>query len=363
MEEREKKIAAGAGLVINFLLAGAKIAAGVLFGLVSVIGDGVNNLSDSGSCLIALVSFRIAAKPADDDHPYGHQRAEYIASLCIAFLIAALGVELFRESVERILSPEEASAELAVFLVLGISVLMKLGLCFYYRRVAKRTNSSVLFAASKDSACDCLATLAALLGALLCKFGINADGWVGIFVALFILWQGLQILLDASSKLLGQAPSPELTASIRETISHHEGVLGLHDLKIFPFGPHKIFATVHIETDASAPAIESHELLDHIEREIRETFDVELTAHLDPIALDDVEEEELKEKIFAAIDGMVDGMDLHDFRIVRGERTKVIFEVGVPFSCKESDEKLLKSICSAVRLFGDFEPIITVERE
>ena len=195
--ERRKKLASSLGLALNFLLAAAKIAVGVIFGLVSVVADGVNNLSDGGSCLIALVSYRIAAKPADEDHPYGHQRAEYIASMCIAFLVVALGVELLRESIDRVLLPEEVHAELAVFLVLGVSALLKITMCILYRRIAKRTNSDVLYAASLDSACDTLATLTTALGALLCRYGLKADGWVGILVALFILGQGLKILLDA----------------------------------------------------------------------------------------------------------------------------------------------------------------------
>lgn len=361
--ERKKKLASVIGLLLNFLLAAAKIAAGLVFGLVSVIADGVNNLSDGGSCLIALVSYRIAAKPADNDHPYGHQRAEYIASMCIAFLVVALGVELFRESIDRILSPSETDAGLVVFLVLGISVLFKLVMCLYYRRVAKLSGSDVLRAASLDSACDTLSTLATLLGALLCRYGLNADGWVGLAVALFILWQGLRILLDACSKLLGQAPSLELIASIKKEILTHDGILGLHDLKIYPFGPHKIFATVHIETDASAPAIASHELLDLIERDIKQKFDIEITAHNDPVALDDAEAEELKEKIYAAIEGMVEGMDLHDFRMVHGARNTVVFEVGIPFSCEKSDREIYEDVCRAVKVFGDFDTVITVERE
>ena len=187
-EEKEKRIASAVGLLANLLLAAAKIAVGFLFGFISIIADGVNNLSDGGSCLVALVSYRIAAKPADKDHPYGHQRAEYIASLCISFLVLALGVELFRESIDKIMTGSDAQAELFVFLVLAVSVLVKAGMFVFYRHFAKRTNSDVLYAAATDSACDCVATLAAALGAVLCRFDIPADGWIGILVAIFIFW-------------------------------------------------------------------------------------------------------------------------------------------------------------------------------
>lgn len=362
-EEKEKRIASAVGLFVNLLLAAAKIAVGLLSGLISIVADGVNNLSDGGSCLVALVSYRIAAKPADKDHPYGHQRAEYIASLCISFLVLALGVELLRESFGKIMTGSDAQAGLFVFLVLAVSVLVKAGMFVFYRHFAKRTNSDVLYAAATDSACDCLATLAAALGAVLCRFDIPADGWVGILVAIFIFWQGLKILRDASSKLLGQAPPRDLVLAIKEFILQEEGVFGLHDLKVYPYGPHKVFATVHIETDASQSAICSHELLDGIERKVKAEFDVELTAHLDPVALDDSEAEDLKQRVFAAVEGMVEGMNLHDFRLVRGAKIKVVFEVAVPFSCEKNDNEIQNDICRAVRVLGNYEPVVTVERE
>ena len=168
---------------------------------------------------------------------------------------------------------------------------------------------------------------------------------------------------DASSKLLGQAPPRDLVLAIKERILQEEGVLGLHDLRVYPYGPHKIFATVHIETDASQPAVLSHELLDKIERNVKAEFDVELTAHLDPVVLDDSEAEDLKQRVFAAVEGMVEGMNLHDFRLVHGTKIKVVFEVAVPFSCKKSDREIENDVCRAVRVLGDYEPAVTVERE
>ncbi len=369
MEREEKQFRKGVwvsalGLLLNALLAGAKLAAGFLTGLVSVVADGFNNLSDCGSCLVFLVSFRIAGKPADEKHPFGHQRAEYIAALLVAFLVLGLAAGLGRESAERLFSGETAVAGLYVFPVLGVSLLVKAGMSVFYGIHAKKMDSEVLRAASRDSACDCVSTLAVLVGALLSRFSaFYADGILGLLVALFIGWQGVKILLDASSKLLGQAPPKELVGKIRARILREEGVLGLHDLKIYPYGAHKKFATVHIECDAEEKALVSHERLDKIERAVREEFGVDLTAHLDPVALDDEEKNELEQRVRAAVEGMADGMDIHDFRIVRGAKTKLVFEVGIPFSCKTGEGELLSDICRAVRVLGDFEPVVTIERE
>lgn len=363
MRSRKGIFASVIGLICNFVLAAAKITAGLLTGLVSVVADGVNNLSDGGSCFISLISFRIAEKPADKEHPYGHQRAEYVAAMCISFLVLALAVELFRGSVEKIISGEYGEANLLVLIVLAVSVLAKLGMFFFYRIYAKKTDSETLRAAATDSACDCLATLAAGVGALLLRFGIAADGWVGILVALFIFWQGVKILLDSGSKLLGQAPPPELYAKVKERILREEGILGLHDLKIYSYGPNKRFATVHIETDAREPALVTHELLDKIEHAVKTEFEIDLTAHLDPVALDDSEAVELEQRVRAAVEGIVENMNVHDFRVVRGIKTRVVFEVGIPFSCKTKDAELESDICRAVKVLGDYVPVVTIERE
>lgn len=353
-----------AGLCCNALLAAAKLCAGFLSGLVSVVADGFNNLSDCGSCLISLVSFRIAEKPADEKHPFGHQRAEYIAALLIAFLVLALSLALLRESISRIALKSEAVAELYLFPVLGVSLFVKAGMGGFYAYHAKKMKSEALRAAAIDSACDCLSTGAALLGALLSRFSLPyADAIIGLLVALFILYQGGKILADASSKLLGQAPDRELVSEIRARILQEDGVLGLHDLKIYPLGAYKKVGTVHIECDAKEDALISHERLDKIERAVKEEFGVELTAHLDPVALDDEEKSELEQRVRAAVEGMADDMDIHDFRIVRGARVKLVFEVGIPFSSKLDEGELKSDICRAVKVLGDFEPVVTVERE
>ena len=350
------------GIVCNLLLSAAKITVGLLFGLVSVIADGFNNLSDCGSSVVSLVSFYISEKPADREHPYGHRRAEYIAAMVTGFFVLFLAVELVRESIGKIIENVTPDGSWIVYLVLGISVAVKAGMFFYYRIMARGLSSDALKAAATDSLCDALATSAVIVGIVILQFtGFPADGWAGILVALFIAWQGVKILLEASSKLLGQAPDIELITKIKETILAQSGVLGLHDLRVYSYGKGVSFATVHIEMDAAMPAIEAHEIIDGIEQEIKETLNVSLTAHLDPIDLQDKEARELERSVRETAQKL--SFEIHDFRLVRGATDKVIFDVGVPYSCKMGDEEVRTKLEELVKGFGEYKTVITVERE
>ena len=350
------------GIVCNMALAAAKITVGVLFGLVSVIADGFNNLSDCGSSAVSLVSFYISNKPADKEHPYGHRRAEYIAALVTGFLVLFLAVELVRESTDKIVENTVSASSWVVYLILGISVAVKAGMFVYYRIMAKKLGSDALKAAAVDSLCDCIATSAVIVGIVVLQFtGFPADGWAGILVALFIVWQGVKILLEAGSKLLGQAPDCELLAKIKETILAKKGVLGLHDLRVYGYGKGVSFATVHIEMDACIPTLEAHAVIDAIEQKIKEELNVSLTAHLDPIDLQDTEARELEKKVKAEAELMQ--FEIHDFRIVRGATDKVIFDVEVPYSCEKSDEQVQTELSEFVMSLGEYKPIITVDRQ
>lgn len=352
------------GMVCNALLAAGKIAAGALTGLLSVVADGVNNLSDCASSVVALISFRVAQKPADREHPYGHRRAEYVASMCIAFLVLVLAVEFARESLDKILAGTQDASVWWVYLVLGVSVLVKAGMFVGYRAVAKRTDSDPLRAAATDSACDCIATLAVLAGALLAQYAhVAADGWVGILVALFIGWQGVKLLLEAGSKLLGQAPDRALVERLRAILLTGEGVLGVHDLRVYGYGKGVTFATAHAEMDAQLPALTSHAVLDGLERKVQEETGVVMTLHLDPVVMGDEEAQELEQRLRAAVEGIAEGVNIHDFRLVRGTTKKAVFEVGIPFDCPMSDSEVENTVARAVRLLGDYEPSVTVERE
>ena len=263
-------LTSGIGIACNLMLAGAKIAVGAVSGLVSVMADGFNNLSDCGSSAVSLVSFCVSEKPADKEHPYGHRLAEYVASMVTGFLVLFLAVELMRESISKIISGETTDTSWVVFLVLGISVVVKLGMFALYRIMAKRLNSDPLKAAATDSLCDCAATAAVGAGVgILIGTGFPADGWAGALVALFIVWQGLKILLEAGSKLLGQAPDKALTDRMKEIILSGNGVLGMHDLRVYGYGKGVAFATVHVEMDASVDALTSHTARRHSHRSSR----------------------------------------------------------------------------------------------
>ena len=352
------------GVVLNLALAAFKLAVGIIFGIVSVVADGFNNLSDCGSGVVSLVSFGIAEKPADVKHPYGHRRAEYIASMIIGCLVLFVAAELLRGAVVEIAAGEVSEDSYAVYTVLGVSVAVKAVMFLIYSVQAKRLGSDALHAVAIDSACDCLSTLAVIAGLLVTRFtGVNADGWVGALVSVFIGWQGIAILREAGSKLLGQGPEFGLVNSLRAYILSEKGVIGIHDLRVYVLGRDLYVGTVHVEMDASLPALSAHAVLDKIEHNAAKDFGVDLTAHLDPVDLEDAEAFAIEDKVRVAVEGMAEGLELHDFRLVRGIEKKLIFEAGVPFSCPHTDAELKERICSAVRGVCDCTPEVKVERE
>ncbi|MDE7159023.1 MAG: cation diffusion facilitator family transporter, partial [Clostridiales bacterium] len=262
---RQGKIVSAIGIALNLVLAVFKIALGAVTSLISLVADGLNNLSDCGSGAVSLVSFRISQKPADKEHPYGHQRAEYVASMIISFLVLLLAVELFRESLDSVLAKGSSQGNVFVYVLLGVSVAVKAGMFVGYGMTAKKIHSDVLKAAAIDSACDCLATVAVAVGLVLAHFGIAADGYAGLVVSLFVAWEGVSILREAGSQLLGRAPDPALVDKIRSIILNQEGVLGVHDLRVYQFGRARYYASAHIEADASLPSAVTHECIDRAE--------------------------------------------------------------------------------------------------
>ena len=352
-----------AGMICNILLAAAKITVGLLFGLISVAADGFNNLSDCGSSAVALVSFRISEKPADKEHPYGHRRAEYVAAMIIGFIVLFLAVELFRESINKIMESPKVAANWVVFLVLGISIALKAGMFVFYRISASKLQSDALRAAATDSLCDCVATAAVIIGAYLSMYaGVAVDGWFGIAVALFIAVQGIRLLIEMGSKLVGQAPDEQLVKNIKAFLLSGRNVLGVHDVRVLSYGRDIYFATAHVEMDSAIPPLEAHAVLDGLESGVLNEFGVNLTAHLDPVDLRDTEARELERSVKANLCGLAEGLEVHDFRVVRGVKTKLIFDACVPFSCKISEAELLEKIKERLCLPENFELVIVVER-
>lgn len=340
------------GIFLNVLLAAAKIAAGAVSGAISVLADGLNNLSDCGSSAVSLVGFRMAGKPADKKHPFGHQRAEYLAALIVAMIVLVLAVELLVESVSRIITPtgEDVWSVLNVT-VLSVSIGVKLWLFVFNRIIAKRIDSEAVRAASLDSLTDCLATSAVLIAVIVARYtDVNLDGYMGIVVALFIGFAGAGIFKETLGKLLGEAPDPDIIKKIRERIFTHEGVHGIHDLMVHSYGHSKYYASVHVEVDANMPMMEGHDLADRIERDFACNTDIVLVVHLDPVVLDNPKCNacrKLTEEIVAGIDP---SFGVHDFRMVDGvTHTNLIFDVAIPFDSKLDPEEVKERVTRLLR--------------
>lgn len=369
-EETEKRSAVGrfasfVGIAVNLCLATGKIVLGALFGLISILADGLNNLTDCGSSVVSNVSFRLSAKPADKEHPFGHERIEYICSLVVAFVILLVAFETCKEAFNKITSPsEETPFSIWMLVVLGASILAKCGLYFYYTSTAKKIDSDILRATAVDSLTDCISTSVVLITLLLGKFaGVDVDGYASILVALFIAWSGIGILRETFSKLIGQAPDEEMLKAIKKRILSYPGVLGVHDLSVYSYGPNKYFASAHVEVDAKVDVLISHELVDAIERDFVLNTGIMLTGHLDPIVVDDECVNELRAQVNAIVKDLGTDFSLHDFRMVCGEkRTNVLFDIAIPYGTKMSKDEISTTVAKRVSEIDEkYCCIITVE--
>ncbi|MBE5755774.1 MAG: cation transporter [Clostridiales bacterium] len=365
---REKigKISSIVGILANVILSVCKIVVGIVSGFISILADGLNNLSDCGSSAVAYVSFKMSSKPADKEHPYGHERIEYISSMAVAFVILIIAFELAKESIMNIISPKALEFSVIAVVVLALSILVKVLMFVFNRAMAKKINSDLLKATATDSLSDSISTSAVLLSVLIGKFtGLYIDGYVGVIVALLIAWSGIKILKETASKLIGQAPDRDLVLQIKTRILSRPEVLGIHDLNIYSYGPNKYFASVHIEVDANVDVIESHEVIDEIEREFLEETNVVLTGHLDPIVINDEEVNDLRKKVSFIVKDIDEEFSMHDFRIVRAVNyTNLIFEVAVPFETKLSDGEIEKLIKTRIKQLGkEYRPVIIVEKQ
>lgn len=353
------------GILINLFLSAGKLIAGALSGSVAITADGVNNLSDAGSSVVSLVSFRLAARPADQDHPYGHARYEYLASMGVAVIILVLGAELARDSVLRILHPQSAAFSWVTVGVLGLSILAKLWLCAFNRRLGRAIRSGLMEATAADSLSDVLATGAVLLSTLAAPFlPFSPDGYMGVLVALFILRSGAEIIRKAIDQLLGEAPDRELVEGITAFVRSYDGVLDCHDLTIHSYGPGRCFATIHAEVPAEESILASHKVIDRIERDISREKGVRLVIHMDPVVTDDPQLLFYRELVEQTLNAMGEGLSFHDLRMVSGEdRVKLIFDVAAPFGLKRTDEELADRIGSELAGRDDrLTAVITVDR-
>lgn len=354
------------GIFCNFLLSMLKLLAGALTGAISVTADAINNLSDAGSQVVSLVSFKISAKPADRHHPFGHARIEYVASMIVSFLILHVGVDLIKESVLKLLNPSKTIFSTVSVVILASSIVVKLWLYFFNRRIAKRLDSSVMRATAADSLSDAAATAAVLASMLIARFtGFETDAYMGIAVSVVILIAGLKILNETKNSILGGAPDPEVVSAICALAGEYPEVLGIHDMIVHSYGPGNTIASLHVEVDGSADVFITHDVIDTIEKRLYDELFVHATIHLDPIVTDDEKVSALRERTLAAVRTIDERLNIHDFRYVEGKtHSNLIFDVSAPFELKLDDDALKREIASRIsRIEPSYFVVVTVDRQ
>ncbi len=357
------KLSGWVGIICNILLCVGKFIVGFISGSVSIAADAANNLSDASSSIISLLGFKLAEKEADEDHPYGHARYEYISGFIIAVLVIVIGFELLKGSIEKVISPSAVEFSWVTVGVLAGSILVKLWMMFFNLKVGRLINSQSLTATAADSRNDCISTLAVLAAALISHFAaIELDGWMGILVAVFILYSGINLVREAMSPLLGKAPDPELVEDIRKKIMAYDGVLGTHDLMVHDYGPGRVFASVHVEMAAERDVLESHDVIDNIERDFLHSG-LNLVVHFDPIVTSDSAVGDTRREISDIVKNIDERLSIHDLRMVPGPtHTNVIFDCVVPHTFSMTSEELTEEITRFVRqAHPDYYCVITVE--
>ena len=353
------------GILCNALLCTAKIAAGLLTGAVSIVADGINNLSDGGSCVVSLLGFKMAGKPADDKHPFGHGRIEYVAGLIVSFIIVLMGVELAKTSLDKIFHPEEISFSWITPAVLGISILVKLWMCFFNRKMGDKIDSAVLRATAMDSLSDVAATSAVLAGFVIGYWArVNLDGYLGVLVALFILYTGVSTAKGTLDLLLGEAPDPEFVKQIQQEVLSYPEIIGVHDLIVHNYGPGHIVVSLHAEVPCDVDILKIHDTIDNAERDLKKKFDCEVVIHMDPIITDDKETNEIHQKLSSIVRLLDSRVTIHDFRMVKGPtHTNLIFDIVVPHQFRLTDDQVVESLRQAVKaLDARYEIVVNVDK-
>ena len=351
------KLSGIVGIFSNLFLFVIKFVIGTIVHSVSIQADGVNNLTDAGSNIISILSFHLANKPADKDHPFGHERTETIASLFVGILILVLGFETAKESISKVIHPGSIDFRIASVIILLISIIVKFWMYAYNKKLSKTYDSSLLEATALDSISDVCGTTAVLVSTLLSPvLHFNLDGYMGIVVSGIILYGAYGLLRDMINSLIGEAPDPELVHNIVDMIMAHPAILGVHDMMLHNYGPNKIFASAHVEVDSSKDIFETHDHIDNIEREVKENMNIDLVLHMDPVKVNDPETELYRAKVVKATHQIDPKWGFHDFRIVSGPtHVNLVFDLVIPFEEKYSQEEiedmLLKHIQSDKKIY------------
>lgn len=353
-------------IVINLALFAAKFLAGTLSGSIAIVADAVNNLSDAGTALISFITFRIANKPADRDHPFGHARIEYVTSMIVSFLVLHIGLDLLTDSWNRIRTPGEGSEfKLVTVIVLVVAIAAKLWLAIFNHTLGKKLDSPVMKAAAADSLSDTLSTTAVLASTLILRiWGIDLDGYIGLVVAVLILVSGVKILLETKDHILGTAPDAEIIDTIRDTVMASPVTAGMHDLVVHNYGPGRIICSLHVEVDGKADIYATHDAIDNLEKTLAADHGITCTIHMDPIVTDDETVTDLRARTARLVAELGENLTIHDFRCVVGAtHTNLIFDLVVPFECKTPANALCAEIEQRLTAWeGNYYAVITVDR-
>ena len=355
------------GICVNVLLFTVKLTIGLLSGAISIVADALNNLSDAGSSIVTLLGFRLAAKPADPEHPFGHGRIEYLTGLFISVVIILVGFELFRTSVTKIFHPETLKVDGMMIVILGLSILAKLWLGHFYRSLGNRINSAAIAAAAADSLSDCVATSVVLIGIAVDFFiGVNIDGIAGILVAAFILYSGWEAAKGTIQPLLGEAPDTELVKGIEDIVLATSNIIGVHDLIIHNYGPGRVFVSLHAEIPASMDILKAHEMIDGLEVRLHAAFHIDATVHMDPVIVDNPEINELRALVERVVQEVDPALSMHDFRMTTTYNAgrNLIFDMVVPSGCKCTDAELRRQVQERVALVnGEYHTVIRFDHQ
>lgn len=353
------------GIISNVILCVFKILVGVFSGSVAIVADAINNLSDAASSVVTVFGFKLSNRPADREHPFGHARYEYIAAFIIAFAVVLIGVLLLKQSIEKIITPESVNISAYTYVVLAVSIVLKILQGLIYRNFGKTINSEALKASAADSRNDVFTTIAVLISTIVIDVtGVNIDGYAGLVVSVVIIIFSIKLLKETINPLLGTVPDKELVAKISEKLRQYDEVLGFHDLMIHSYGPAITYASVHVEVDDSKNFIETHDQIDNIERDFMRDMNVHLVIHMDPIAVGDPETDLLKKEVQDVVRSMNEDITIHDFRLVKGNtHTNVLFDVVVPYGVKLGAREIRRELNEKIKSDKTYYYIINVDNK
>ena len=342
------------GIIVNVFLFILKLVVGIFAASVAIIADAFNNIADAGSSIITLIGFRLSSKHVDKEHPMGHGRIEYVAGFIVDMLILLVGFELLTSSFDKILNPTPTTSSTLTFILLGVAILVKLWLFFFYRKIGKTIDSSAIKAAATDSISDCGATALVLASAFIAKqWGIAIDGYAGLIVAGLILYAGYQAAKETIDLLLGTPPTPEFIQSIYDFVGNYSEIVGIHDVMVHDYGPGRQIMSFHAEIPSDYDVNLAHEIIDQLERDMYQAFNAIVTVHLDPIAVNDEEVNEMRTFAIRCVKEIDDTFTLHDFRMTKGDRfINVIFDLVVPVDCKTDEHEAAKLVADKIKEYN-----------